>query len=1104
MSFHLGFRYDYNCMRSGTASAALLAAQSHFVNGGGFHDGLLLNIDDVTANRVGRNGQVNVSDTSSLGLRFDVRQANGLWQSYIAAQPDLFTPSWTQPGGGWTFDGNTVSADGTGSYKTIYETLSLDDGDWFYLRADVTLVSGTIRIYLGDHITGTSEWLDISASGQYEIFWKAVAGFDQAGARTQQYFNGSATLTCKKLEGNHMVAAADDERGTYDIDGDGVAGNTLDGVNDAYETASLGSTDTVFDFLLEVDTSDTKFMAWSEGQVALRYLGAAEDGNSSTALTGDSGSPTIFLDGLEFAGTTRDELNDAIRGQGPTLIEIRDADVSAWVGGVATSKWAAWQTDGLLHNAVIFPSSQRSEAQTKDHRNYLLGQAGQPLIGDSVYNIFDASKVATAAVGSFNDLTDLTSLFQGRGDTNVIGDNADTVGDSVGFVVDKSIIGSRSFAAFLASQTELSPNTEPVSINEPGAAVVHSQSVSVTAGTHYYAEVVISNHVAGQIRLEFKSGQNTSYLSASANFILPPGSSGNVQFRTNTPGFEGDVSISIKEVPGIHWYAEADDERPTLQQTDAEVRYLEFDGVNDTLRCTAPDGVEIDAAGFAMLALQCRTGADWMPIGGGLTGEGVDYQNYFWLSAANTYVRVASQTAGLDLASSLRKDGESQIIGFSRPSGTDIKLRQDRVQQASTQASSTNNYRVRQIGGTFASQYFGPGWMHGFALGNRAPHGVELYNVEQHFEDLLTPEVHALFNDGAGGIRKGGLFDSGDLTSMYQYRGSGSSGGVNPTTGDSVGIWLDKKHMGGLTAEAFIANQPDLHTNDYVLSAGISQDEDTFTFDGTNALFANARKSLLVDGDFYVVDFTIAGFDPADDISVFGGTNGQTPNMSSLGNGTYRFAFFANSTNLTFRAQDANISGTITVHGVKHIPGDHLVAAADDERPTLTVDGVDGDGVNDGLYWSVNPLAGATEGHAIARAKLDANPPDSGSNGALIGDFGSATADIHQPYQIGPDLYEAFGATARYQLGSMSAVGTDWYTFELDINTTGNVLTAIANEQTIGSQAGVSIGWGADPRLFNSNDNAYWNGSAKRFVIIDKRLTDYELKAARNWVEENG
>jgi hypothetical protein len=53
------------------------------------------------------------------------------------------------------------------------------------------------------------------------------------------------------------------------------------------------------------------------------------------------------------------------------------------------------------------------------------------------------------------------------------------------------------------------------------------------------------------------------------------------------------------------------------------------------------------------------------------------------------------------------------------------------------------------------------------------------------------------------------FYDPNDLTSVYAAR----TGGANAVADGPVGLMLDKAQMGGLTAAAFIAAQPELVTN---------------------------------------------------------------------------------------------------------------------------------------------------------------------------------------------------------------------------------------------------------------------------------------------------
>ena len=140
--------------------------------------------------------------------------------------------------------------------------------------------------------------------------------------------------------------------------------------------------------------------------------------------------------------------------------------------------------------------------------------------------------------GTWFEANDSTTLF-----TDVAGTTpVTTPGDAIALQLDKS--------QGLTLGPELA-DTSVVSVSAATGAVVGSQPVGLSASSFYEVVVTISNYVSGSIRLEFKSGQNTSYFNASETFTLTPGVSGNVQFRT-LGTTDLDVAISVRELPGNH------------------------------------------------------------------------------------------------------------------------------------------------------------------------------------------------------------------------------------------------------------------------------------------------------------------------------------------------------------------------------------------------------------------------------------------------------------------------------------------------------------------------------------------------------------------------
>ena len=151
-----------------------------------------------------------------------------------------------------------------------------------------------------------------------------------------------------------------------------------------------------------------------------------------------------------------------------------------------------------------------------------------------------------------------------------------------------------------------------------------------------------------------------------------------------------------------------------------------------------------------------------------------------------------------------------------------------------------------------------------------------------------------------------------------------------------------------------------------------------------------------------------------------------------------------------------NLTDLDVTFSIKEIEGHHLVAAADDERPTLTADGVHFDGVNDRLEWATHPLAGSTEAMAITRAKWDTKPD--GHGGALLTRFGSNSAQGDDRHPYGPTLivYDSFGATTRPAFQTVTEASIlDWFSIEQQHD--GSELEVYWNEVASGSPLTASI-----------------------------------------------
>jgi hypothetical protein len=224
------------------------------------------------------------------------------------------------------------------------------------------------------------------------------------------------------------------------------------------------------------------------------------------------------------------------------------------------------------------------------------------------------------------------------------------------------------------------------------------------------------------------------------------------------------------------------------------------------------------------------------------------------------------------------------------------------------------------------------------------------------------------FDPGLIARRSEAIFDDSDLTSMFVGR-DGSGG--NPSPGETVGLQLDKSHMGGMTAAAYIDSRPELSDPDNQLasSATASRNGDGFDITSTGAsVQIYTPSNSITPGDFYQLTFTWSGNTTGR--SIRGWINGvqSEPQTTEAGSHTILMA----AGNDALKRVIVYIAGDTTgetfyleITSIKHIPGQHRQAAADNERPVLDltngVYSLDYDGVDDGLSFDFSGGAGPAD-----------------------------------------------------------------------------------------------------------------------------------------------
>lgn len=227
---------------------------------------------------------------------------------------------------------------------------------------------------------------------------------------------------------------------------------------------------------------------------------------------------------------------------------------------------------------------------------FKLGQLMARGKGSAVAGFDPSTLFASSEDGALFDPSDLTSLYQGR-----TGGSNSGIGDVVGLMLDKRLMGDQTAAEFIAAQSEhISSFTQNLSgwtslsateITSDGSDASRATSdASVIAGDYYLLEYEVTGGVSGLCQLRL-----------GGTFVRTEGSSdvirSDIVKAFDTTPFSVTISgswigtmtnISIKHIPGNHALAPSDAARPILRQS-GNVFSIEDDNVDDALNVTLPD-----------------------------------------------------------------------------------------------------------------------------------------------------------------------------------------------------------------------------------------------------------------------------------------------------------------------------------------------------------------------------------------------------------------------------------------------------------------------------------------------------------------------------------
>lgn len=197
---------------------------------------------------------------------------------------------------------------------------------------------------------------------------------DSAGTTPAAVDSPVGKINDKSGNGNHLTQATAAARPILRQSG-ALFYLEFDGVDDGLASAAGRTWAATSDFCvaLEAQTDTTWVTAWDVGNAAGEYLGAVENGSSSSTYSA-IGTPTNVVDGATVGTNTRDVLYDAI-GTTARVLEVQDAAMA--FGTLGLGNYAAYQFGGRIYGIVIHPAA--TAAKRASLRTWLAAKQGRVL-----------------------------------------------------------------------------------------------------------------------------------------------------------------------------------------------------------------------------------------------------------------------------------------------------------------------------------------------------------------------------------------------------------------------------------------------------------------------------------------------------------------------------------------------------------------------------------------------------------------------------------------------------------------------------------------------------------------------------------------------------
>jgi hypothetical protein len=167
--------------------------------------------------------------------------------------------------------------------------------------------------------------------------------FDQSG-NFNHAENSTSTEQPQIVDGGSVITEGTTPKAALDFDG----------VDDSFTANALAGLSRL-DLFFATQTSDTIYIHFNEvGNLTDRGF-TAQDGSTSSGLSANMGTPTMYNNGTQFTGTTRDDVHTAQDGH--QVISYIDADTTAFltfeIGG-----HGSFVFDGKFQELIAFDSDQ--------------------------------------------------------------------------------------------------------------------------------------------------------------------------------------------------------------------------------------------------------------------------------------------------------------------------------------------------------------------------------------------------------------------------------------------------------------------------------------------------------------------------------------------------------------------------------------------------------------------------------------------------------------------------------------------------------------------------------------------------------------------------